>query len=138
MGRDGMDGGFKRPRNVGESAGFRREGLPNVIQANKDETDEPKAFEVLAADIARGAEGTIIERQGEWKVTRAEIDENKKEFLDRGRTKGLKVLEDDLEAEMRNVENEKESVLRRLGLSLAYLELTKDLNEDHLDRPTEA
>jgi len=76
MGKDGMEG-FKKPRDVGESAGFHRRGLPNVERSSaggSDEVlDEPNAFKVLATDMVRGMEQTVKDNPT-WGISQKEID----------------------------------------------------------------
>ena len=111
--------------------GFYRRGLPNRPRTEEDR-DDPKAFIKVATDMVIGAKGTILD-ESRWAVHQDDIDEKKNESLHKGKREGLKVLENELEAAMRDMRNDRETTIRHLGLALAYLELTEGVNEDHLD-----
>src|SRR3989338_620379 len=115
--------------------GFYRRGLPNAVRRTEP-SDDPKAFEKVAVDMMRGSEKTIEENPA-LGISQSAVDEKTKEFLERGKRGGVKVLENELEKAFRDMTLNEKSIINRLALSLAYLKLTEGVDADNLDRPTE-
>ncbi|OGG50568.1 hypothetical protein A2763_04360 [Candidatus Kaiserbacteria bacterium RIFCSPHIGHO2_01_FULL_54_36] len=115
--------------------GFYRRGLPNAPRP-KESDDDPKAFEKVAVDMQMRMEQIIVDKP-ELGIAQSDIDARKAHYLAKGARVGIKALEDDIENAMRveitGTHEFKETVIDHLGLALAYLELTRDVNEDFLD-----
>jgi hypothetical protein len=82
--------------------------------------------------MARGAEKEIQDSPT-LHIRQDEVNAAKVAFIKLGRDRGTKVLEDELEREMRNMDTSRATYIRRLALTEAYLELTGTQNEDFLD-----
>jgi hypothetical protein len=136
MGTDNMDGGPKRPRDLGESAGFRRRGLPNAFRDADSQEDDPRAFEKVATGIQSRME-QLLQEKPELGVAQSDVDGKKAYYLEKGKVSGLKTLEDAIEeamrTEVRGTDKLRDAVIDHLSLALAYLQLTKETNEDFLD-----
>jgi hypothetical protein len=123
------------PSKHGESQGFYRRGKPNAERPTEN-LDDFRAFVKVASDMQLQMERLIVEnpRLG---IRQDEVDAKTWEYLDKGRSRGTKTLENDLEEKMRqevtsDLKNRGE-IITHLALALAYLELNQDVNEDNLD-----
>lgn len=123
-----MGEGPKKFRNVGMSAGFDRRGTPNVERPD-NAIDDPKAFVKVAIDMQRGMQKTIEDNPGWGDLTKAvQVDTGK--YLRKGEEKGLKTLEDDLEAALHFVGSDAATTINDLALATAYLKLIETRDED--------
>ena len=120
-----------------ESAGFYRRGLPNVPR-QKDNPDDFKAFVKVATDMQMQMERLLAEKP-ELGITQREVDDKRREYVQKGKRHGIKTLEDEIEKSMREEVTtgiyDRPKLISHLSLALAYLELTTGVNEDYLDVP---
>lgn len=130
MGKESFGGGGKEK----EPKGFTRQGRPNIERVN--EPGDERGTEKFAVDLQQKL-FEHIRLNPDFDITKRDIADSAEEYLTRGRKEGTKILEDMLEELQRegfeSLEDDPEGITAALGIISAYLELTRDENEDALD-----